>query len=279
MVARRRKKRRFSSANAIMKRRMGAIGWGGSKPFFSWSKTITTKTLGEGHNPGGTMGALFHLPVNNWNDPLGNLATLVAGTGSLTSNRHPEPHLNAIAVGYNRVNVISWKAEIDVNWIAPEGASNDFVVAYTFKQEAVTELTLATGPAGRIEVLELKTNPRWTISRVFNAHHGHDTGKKKSSKVVINVPNVFKYCEFIAGGQTNLLADNGSTGHAIKDTGFTSNVPIITLFCTVAIFTLSGLTMLIDSIHVTVAITQKVKIYRDFLGDEDMDDGETDVHA
>ncbi len=273
------RRRKYSSANAIMKKRLGATGWGGSRPFFPWSKSLTTRTLGEGHNPGTTCGVQFFLAVNNWNDPMTTLIGLVAGTGSLTSNRHPMNHDNAIARGYNRVNVFTWKAEIDVNWIVAQAPTLDFFVAYQFQEDFNSEITLTAGTAARIERMELFTNPRWTIKH-FNAAPGDATGAKKGGHdVVIYVPSIQKYGEFIAGGNNDLLADNGSLGHALADVAYSSNPPVIPIVCNVVIFTESGLAMPIDSVHVTVAVTQKVKIYRDAPGGENMDDGEADVHA
>ncbi len=279
MVSRRRRKRRKgSSANMIMKKRLGILSWNGSRPFLGWSKTLTTRTLGEGHNPGTTAGAQFSIPVNNWNDPLGSLATLVAGTGSLTSNRHPMDHDSAIASGYQRVQVLSWKAEIDVNWITGASNTGDFVVAYTFNQDVATEVALTAGTAARIEALEIETNRRWTTKR-FNSAAGASAGAKRNTKVVINVPNVFAYCDNIARGTEVVEANNATCSHVISDNSFQTDDPEITLFCNVVIYQETGLEMLINSILVKVAITQKVKIMRDKQGAQDMDDGEPDVHA
>ena len=41
----------------------------------------------------------------------------------------------------------------------------------------------------------------------------------------------------------------------------------------------NGKAMAIDSLHVTIAITQRVKLMRDFIGTEDAFDGQPDVHA
>lgn len=275
---RRKASRKFNVTRALMERRLGVRGWGRSRPFFEWSKTLITRTLGEGHNPGTTTGAVFHLPVNNWNDPLGTLATLVAGTGSLTSNRHPVHHDTAISVGFHRVQVLSWRAKINVNWIGNADQLNDFIVAYTFSENAATEVLLAVGTAARIENMEFQTNPRWTLKR-FEADGFRQFKPSSEMSVNINVPNVFEYCKIIAGGHLNIEANNATIGHLLADVGSGSSVPTVQLFCTVVIYTESGLEMVVDSVHVTVAITQRVKIMRDHLGAEDMDDGEVDVHA
>ncbi len=270
-----RRKRR--TGDMIMKQRMGVLGWGGSKPFHAWSKTLITRTIGHGHNPGTTIGGTFTLPVNNWNDPLGTLGTLVAGTGSLAAARHPVNHADAITSGYRRAQVLSWKAEITVNWLTANAPTLDFIVGYTFSQDNTSEVILASGATGRTEVLEFQTNPRWTLKR-FNATAGVDEIPKKKV-VTINVPNVFKYCQFIANGDLALEANNGSVSHIIADVDLSSNLPSITLNCRIVIYTESGLAMPIDSLNVEVAITQRVKIMRDAIGSEDMDGGETDVHA
>lgn len=272
------RRRKFSSANATMRRRMGLTSWGNSRPFLEWSKSLTTRTLGEGHNSGSTTGAIFILPVNNWNDPLGTLSNLVAGSGSLTSNRHPIDHDSAIASGYERVQVLGWKLEIDVNWIG--GASNvmDYVVGYTFGQDLASEVTLTAGTAARIERMEFESNRRWTLKH-YNANPGQVTGAKRNSKIVVNVPNVFKYCDIIARGTDEVEANNATVSHQIADVNSLTNPPEVALFCTVVIYTESGLALPVDSVHVTLAVTQRVKIMRDKLGAEDMDDGEADVHA
>lgn len=278
MVRRRRKtSRRFNVTRNVMKRRLGLLGWGNSRPFFPWSRSLTTRTLGEGHNPGTIAGAFFHLPVNNWNDPLGSLANLVAGGGSLVSDRHPMHHNNALSIGYNRVQVLSWKAELMVNWIAGAIVDQDYNVAYTFAQDAATNVTLAAGTTARAERLAMETNPMWTI-RKFNGTPGV-TGKRVNNKIVISVPNVFAYCKVIADGQLAIEANNGSVAHAIADVAHTVNPPPVALFCTVVIYTESGKAMAVSTVHVTVAITQRVKIMRDLVGSEDLDEGSPDVHA
>ncbi len=274
----RKKRHKGSSSRAIMKRRMGLIGWGGSRPFFKWSQTIITRTLGEGHNPGTTSGAVFHLPVNNWNDPLGTLSTLVAGSGSLTANRHPVNHDDAIAIGYNRVQVLSWNATIFANWIAAGQGASDFIVAYTFSEDEATEVALVAGSTSRIERLEIETDPRWTVKK-FDANNQGTFKPTSAMAVHINVPNVFDYCNTIAMGHKNIAADNGSVSHVLGDSNSTTNPPLITLFCTVVIMTESGGALPINSIHVTVAIKQRAKLMRDFQGAEDLDGGEVDVHA
>ncbi len=277
MPPRRKANRRYSTSRAVMERRLGIRGWARSRPFFEWSKTLVTRTLGEGHNPGTTTGALFRLPVNNWNDPLGTLSTLVAGTGSLTANRHPVHHDTTLSVGFNRVQVLSWNAKISVNWIGAESSTQDFVVGYQFVGSNATEVNLTAGTAARIERMEFETNPRWTLKH-FNAAGGVDSLSTKN--VYINVPNVFAYADILAKGVSDTEANNNTVGHGIGDVDYlTSPLPTIRVYVNVVIYTESGLAMPIDSVHVTVAITQRVKIMRDFIGGEDMDDGEVDVHA
>ncbi len=275
--AKKRRTKRFS-AKATMKRRLGLLGWGNSRPFFEWSKTITTRTLGEGHNPGTLAGAFFHLPVNNWNDPLGTLSNLVAGSGSLTANRHPLNHDDAITRNYNRARVLSWSAKINVNWIASASGTQDFIVAYTFSEDTNTEVTLVAGTAARIERLEIETNPRWTVKK-FEAANNGQFAPSSTRGIFIRVPNVFAYCDIIARGEQDVEANNGTVGHILADSSSATNAPTITLFCTVVIMTESGIAMAIDSVHATVAITQRVKLMRDHQGAEDMDEGEVDVHA
>jgi len=270
---RRKRKRKGSTTNNIMRRRMGLVGWANSRRFFGWSKTLTTRTLGEGHNPGTIAGATFVLPVNNWNDPLGSLVNLVAGNGSLTANRHPMNHQNAINVGYERVQVLAWNARIDVNWIGGMTNIGDYTVAYSFNQDSGTEVTLSPGDDARIEILEIETNPRWT-RQSFQSNPEVINGRP----VFINIPNVFAYCKIIASGHSSVEATNGNCSHFIRDVDQTTFVPTIQLYCNVVIYQNSGLAMSINSIHVKVAITQRVKIMRDAIGGEDLDDGETTVH-
>ncbi len=276
MPRRRRKKRRKRSDP--MRKRMGLVGWRGSRPFDAWSKTLVTITHGTGHNPGTTSGTVFTLPVNNWNDPMGDLATLVAGSGNLIQNRHPVNHNNAIAAGYNIVQVLSWFCRLKVNWIKADDPSKDFFVAYTFSQNDATEVLLTAGLASNIERLEIFTNPRWTVKHM-RAVQGSGEVHTNRSDIVINVPNVFKYCKIIADGSNVTTFGNGLMSHVIADTSAATNNPNIQLFCTVVIMTEDGFGLAIDSVAVTIAVTQKVRIMRDFLGAEDMDGGEVDVHA
>ncbi len=280
MPPRRRKRRAKKRRKRTdpFKRRMGYTGWKGSKPFFGWSRTLTSVTLGEGHNPGVTTGAQFTLPVNNWNDPLGTLATLVAGTGSLTSNRHPKYHDNVIAQGYRIAQVLSWNARIHVNWIKADTPTGDFVVGYSFWEDIQTEVTLTAGDAGRIERLEWLTNPRWTLKH-YKGIQGFGEARGKNEAININIPNVYRYCKAVADGSEIVAFGPRSMSHVIADVGFNNGPPAVELYCRVVIFSESGLAMAIDSVHVTIEITQKVKVMRSNDGLNDMFEGEVDVHA
>lgn len=269
-VAGRRRPRR----SAVMQRRMGLKGWGGSRPYTPWSKTLVTRTTGEGHNPGTTSGAVFGLPVNNWNDPLGALSTLVSGTGTIVQNRHPMHHDNAIEDGYNVVQVLLWSAKMTFNFIGAEAAVGDYLVAYNFSSELGSEVSLTAGAASRTERMEMLTNPRWTIK-----HLNGSPNQIQDHTVRIKPIDVFAYCETISDGNQTVAFGNGMMSHAIRDVSFTSDNPTIELFCHVVIMTESGLAMPVDSVHATIEITQKVRIMRDFLAAEDLNEGEPDLHA
>lgn len=261
-----------------MKRRLGITGWGGSRPYNPWSKTLTTTTIGIGHNPGTTSGALFILPCNNWNDPTADLGTLVGGSGTSSTNRHPMHHNTAIADGYNVVQVLSWKAALRVNWILADTPTADFFVAYTFRGSALSEVTLTAGTASAIERMEMMTNSRWTLKH-YRAVQGLQEVRPNSEDIIINVPNVFKYCENISRGTEIVTFGNGAMSHLIADVNSASGPPAVELFCTVVIMTESGQAMAIDSVAVTVSITQKVKIMRNWTGTSDLNEGEPDVHS
>ncbi len=274
------KKRKGSSATRIMKQRLGLVGWKGSKPYHAFSKTLITKTLGEGHNPGTTTGATIVFPVNNWNDPLGTLSTLVAGTGSLTSNRHPMNHDDAMLDNYEVVQVLSWKLDLTINWIKADDPVSDFMVGYLFVANKASEIALdpAAG-AARIERLEMLTNPRWTVKH-YRAVQGITEVRPRSETLSISVPNVFQYLKIIAAGSDATVSlTNAHVSHVIADVNDVTNSPLVSMACTIAIMTESGLAMAIDSLHVTARVTQKVKIMRGFFGSEDMDEGEADTHA
>lgn len=265
--------------DAVMKQRLGIKGHKGSQPFDAWSKTLTTVTLGEGHNPGTTTGTVFHLPCANWNDPLGDLDTMVSGTGQLTENRHPMDHNTAIAAGYNTVQVLSWKATITTNWILADAPLGDFMLAYTFVQNEDTEITLAAGAATRSMRLAMITSPRWTIKK-FRSVQGFSENVLGSEKTVISVPNMFKYLKIINDGSTTSIPfGNARAAHVIADVAHSASPAAVDMFCTVVIFSESGLAMAIDSIHVTVAIEQKVRIMRNWLGSTDLNAGQPDIHG
>ncbi len=262
----------------VMRKRLGLSGWAGSKPFNNYSMTLVSKTYGEGHNPGTTTGTTFTLPVNNWNDPLGNLSTLVAGTGLLSEKRHPIHHDDALLHLYNTVQVLSWKAEIDINHIKESEALNaigDYYVAYTFSQNASTQVALdpATNLA-RIERFNIFSNPMWTVIRRDAGIH------RKYRPIVISVPSVFEYMKITAAGANSAENfGNPVISHTIADVAFDSGPPTNTLFCRIVIGKESGTAMAIDTLHVTIAITQKVRIMRNFTGTKDIIFGVTDSHA
>lgn len=266
-----------SRERGVMRKRLGLDSWNKSRPFNQWSMTFMTKTWGEGHNPGTTTGTTFALPVNNWNDPIGDLSTLVAGTGALIHNRHPIHHDDALLHLYNTVQVLSWKAEIDINHIKESEALNaigDYYIAYAFSESIDTQIVLSATPAlARIERLNIFTNPMWTVLR-------RDAGIHRKTKLVISVPDVFEYMKIMVGGANpGDNFGNPSIAHQIADVGSESApVPIGKLYCRIVIGKESGTAMAIDTLHVTVAVTQKVRIMRNFLGTKDIVLGVPDLH-
>lgn len=270
-------RRRFRRAgNTTMNKRLGLSTWENSKPYFGWSKTLVTNTVGEGRNPGTIAGATFSLPVNNWNDPLGTLATLVAGAGGLRQDRHPAHHADAIRDGYENVQVHAWSADIDVNWILGANNTQDLLVAYTFAQDTTTPFVLTAGGTARTERMEVLTSSRWTKFRM-NADPNPSTEHNRK-RFKINVPNVFDYCKTISAGSTLAVFGNGAMSHSIRDVNSATTPPGVTLFCLVVIMTETGFALPVDSIHVTIQIRQKVTIMRDRQGPEGLDEGETDLH-
>ncbi len=274
----RRRARKRKVKNSVMKRRLGILGWDGSRPFTPWSKTLTTITYGVGRSPGTISGTIFHLPVNNWNDPIGPLSNPVAGAGTFTANRHPTNHDTAIANGYNTVQVLEWQLRLQVNWILDAAPTNDFFVAYTFKQDAATEVTMTAGTDSAIERLEIFTSPRWTVKhlRAIQGRSEVHTGK---SDIVITVGNVFEYCKLIDRGLNTDAFGNGDVAHDIADVNSVTNPAAVQLFCTIVIMTESGLAMAANAIQLLVGVKQKVKIMRNWPGSQDLDTGEVDVHA
>ncbi len=274
-----RRKRRRRRQRDPMRRRMGLEGWNGSRPFSPWSKTLTTVTIGHGNNPGTIAGTIFNLPCNNWNDPIGPFTNPVSGSGFKIENRHPVNHEVAIAQGYNMAEVLSWKCRLKVNWILADTPTADFLVAYTFSGDTATEvsLTVASNVAS-IERAEILTNPRWTVKRMRGVQ---GVGESHTSKddIIINVPNMYKYLEILGRGGDPVSWDHAAISHLLLDVNSGSNPPAIGLFCTVVVMTESGAAMAINSVAITVTITQKVKIMRDYIGAEDMDGGEVDLHA
>lgn len=277
-MPKRRRRRKRRAKNSVMKQRLGLLNKRGSRPYHAWSKTITEVTLGHGTNPGTTAGAIFHLPVNNWNDPLGTLATLTSGAGTLVAGRHPRHHVNAILDGYNAVQVLSWQMKMWCNWIKADAPNGDFFVGYIIRDDANTEVTLVADGTAERERLDMMTSPRWTLKH-YRAVQGFREVRPNSEAIVINIPNVYAYGKILAGGASVVAFGPRRMSHQIADVASTVNPPGQTIFCTVCIMTESGLAMAIDSVDVTIEITQKVRIMRNALGSGDLNEGQPDSHA
>ncbi len=251
-------------SRAKMHKRLAIRGWDQSRPWIPFTKTLTTKTYGTGHNPGTLAGGVWDIPINNWNDPLGDAGDFVSGTGIEISNRHPLNHSEALSDGYTIVQVLSAKIEVTPKWnIASLDVDGDYFLAWAFSKDSAKPVTLVVGGAAEGEIANIKSDPRWEFRRYSSSQ---ETRNQRRGPTVITIPNMFDYCEIVGRGDAGdgleaVMA--GNVSHQIADTPFTSNVPDITLFVHLVIVMESGEVMAINSVSMEVLVTQKVRLMHD----------------
>ncbi len=251
-------------SRAKMHKRLAIRGWDQSRPWIPFTKMLTTKTYGTGHNPGTTAGAQWDIPINNWNDPLGDGGTFVAGTGILITNRHPLNHSEALSDGYTVAQVLSAKIEVTPKWnIASDDVDGDYFLAWAFSKDSAAPVTLAVGGAVEGEIGNIKSDPRWEWRRYSSSQETRDQRRKAT---VITIPNMFDYCEIVGRGDAVDGIDSitaGNVSHLLADVAFNSGPPDITLFVHLVVVMESGLAMAINSVSMEVLVTQKVRLMHD----------------
>lgn len=249
-----------SSERRIMNKRLGKVGYQGSRPWSPWSKILVTKTSGVGEAPGTLSGWHFAIPCNNWNDPMGSLGDLVAGTAQKIQDRHPIHHNDAIADGYDMVQVLSCKMRVEIMWnVAADVTSGRMTWGYAFSHTLTSPFNHTAGSAATGELLNMVSDPRWTTG-TFLADPNH-----KAVVIKVNVPSILQYGKIFHGGST-VFGDEafgaGLVAHPIADSSSATNNPIILVSCHFVLFNNAGIATAVSSTRVRITSEQKVRIMR-----------------
>lgn len=245
-----------------MRKRLGQSGLQGSRPWSPWSKILVTKTLGVGEAPGTINGWHFAIPVNNWNDPMGTLGDLAAGAGAKIQDRHPIHHNDAIADGYDMVQVLSCNLKVEIYWnIASDNTSGRMTWGYAFSDAFTSPFTHAVGTASRGELLNMKSDPRWTTGTILADGFFNDN----IVTIRVAIPSILTYGRVfhkgsVVDGVTAFGA--GMVSHPIADSSSATNAPAVPIFCHFVLFNNTGLATLVSSTKVHIESTQKVRIMR-----------------
>lgn len=248
------------STTRTMRMRLGLIGAKGSRPWAPWSKVLSTITTGGGEGPGTLNGWHLALPVNNWNDPIGSLGDLVGGTGTFVHNRHPIHHNDAIADGYDMVQVLSSKMQVEIMWNHTSDETNSRMVwGYAFSDANISPFTHVTGNVGVNELNSMISDPRWTTGHMLAS------SERKALVIRVSVPSILRYgAIFHAGNVVDGLEAYGAgmVAHVLADSAFDSNSPVVSIFCHFVLFNESGLALAASSTKVMVKHSQTVRIMR-----------------
>lgn len=249
-----------ASQKRIMRTRLGQQGFQGSRPWAPWSKVLVTRTAGVGEAPGTLCGWHFAIPVNNWNDPMAALGDLVAGTSQKVQDRHPIHHNDAIADGYDMVQVLSSKIQVEIMWnVAADVTSGRMTWGYAFSSSLVSPFAHTAGSGATIELLNMVSDPRWTTGSML-ADPNH-----RAVVINVNIPSVLQYGKVFHGGSVVFGDDAFGAGlmaHPISDTSTASLGPIILVVCHFVLFNNAGLATAISSTRIRVEHEQKVRIMR-----------------
>ncbi len=249
-----------ASQRRTMRKRLGQSGLQGSRPWSPWSKILVTETRGIGEAPGTLNGWHFGIPINNWNDPMGTMGDLVAGTAQKIQDRHPIHHNDAIADGYDMVQVLSCRLKVEIYWnITQDVTSSRMTWGYAFSDAFTSPFTHAAGSVSTGERLNMLSDPRWTTGSMIA------TANEKAIVINVNIPSILEYGKLFHHGSAvdGLLAYGaGMVSHAIADSSSATNAPAVPLFCHFVLFNNSGLATLISSTKVNASSIQKVRIMR-----------------
>lgn len=264
-----------ASQRRVMRTRLGQTGYQGSRPWAPWSKILVTKTAGVGEAPGTLCGFHCPVPINNWNDPMGTLGDLVAGTGQKIQDRHPIHHNDAIADGYDLVQVLSCKLKFELMWnIAEDVTSSRMTWGYAFSGSITSPFNHATGSAATGELLNMVSDPRWTTGEFIADPN------RRAVVVRVNVPSCLTYGKIFHAGLpgSGLEAFGaGNMAHTLADSPSSSNNPNVPIWIHFVLFNNTGLETIVSSVKMRIESVQKVRIMRTLIT-ADLDQS-PDIHA
>ncbi len=133
----------------LLRFRTGRINAAGGKPHTPLTTTIQAVAACQLECTSITCGDNAIFNINRWTTGADPESTTFTKGGSANHNfRFPTGHVEMVADGYDRVEVLSAYYTFNIRYIGTSNAAKDFVFAYSFAKDVNTLITHTAGDPG-----------------------------------------------------------------------------------------------------------------------------------
>ncbi len=252
---RRRNSYRRKRRNRQMRFRTGQINAAGGRPVTPHSRTVATVTAGNLLCTGTTCGDNAAFNIVDWSAPADPEVSTFSIGG--TANNHPSGHVEIVADGYDRVQVLNALYRFNVRFKGDDNEAQDYIFAYRFSNNSAAILTHTAGTVGIDNWKDMRQSRGWAYKRLSATHSG---GSQHPSTMQINVriPNVKRLTQKLTS-HTSADYTANDYRHAISDAAASADQ---FAFLHITVFTIDGVALAAGDIQIDVDVFQRVKVWK-----------------
>lgn len=269
MPYRRRPRRRKSrKRKRQLNFRANNVSAGGGKPLIATSRTLKT-TCAAQLSVQAARGASFAFNLSQWNtpaDPVGTVAITVNGAAL----NHPSMHVEALALAYTQVRVLSSFVRFDIRYNNEDEVNKDYVFAYRFGLSNVQELGWSNANITIDNFKDMRQSRGWVWHRMSGTSSGGSV-YPSAKRIEVNIPNVRALHKKMSKNTPGEVDTVDAYTHDISDA---ASAPARNVFLKCVVFTMTGATFISGDVVLDVTVFNKVKITRQVQAAQDIQEAD-----
>lgn len=218
------------------------------------SRTVRVVTAGNLLCTGSTCGNGAAFNFLDWSAPASPDVTTFTIGG--TASNHSSGHIEIVADGYDRVQVLNALYRFNVRFKGDDNEAQDFVFAYHFDNSATAIFTHTAGTVGIDNWKDLRQSRGWVFKRMSATHSGGSV-HPSASQVEVRIPNVYSIAK-----KMNLSVTTQSWEDYTHTILPTATGCVINAFLHIIIMTIDGVALSAGDVQIDVDVFQKIKVWK-----------------